>query len=449
MAGIAGITKPSEQNRVSQMLDLISYRGNNLPKIYESDGITMGIVDSKKRNNIPTNLYRQKSIADGTGDGHLSEAEIINGKIELTRDELGVAPLYYDIDPDGTVYFASEVKALLSIKKKPYELPPSHRLVNNKTEPYFFLEKQQPSTESIKYQSKELRRRMEQAITMRITGNNIGAWLSGGLDSSTIVALAKPYINPFHTFAAGFKNAEDLEYARLVAGYTGSIHHELVLTVNDILKALPLVIFHLESFDALLVRSSIPNFLVSKASSDYVSEVFSGEAGDEFFAGYQYLKSIPPNSLDDELILISKSLHNTALQRVDRCASAFGLTTHVIFADPLVFEFALQIPIRYKLFKGIEKWILRRSMDGDLPQQILNRPKTKFWEGAGIKEILSDYATMHISDHDFKNECNLNNGWRLNSKEELMYYRIFKEHFGEIEDLEWMGRTKVMRSQMQ
>ena len=60
-----------------------------------------------------------------------------------------------------------------------------------------------------------------------------------------------------------------------------------------------------------------------------------------------------------------------------------------------------------------------------------------------MNDLLSNYAESHISDSDFKKERNLPNGWQLNSKEELMYYRIFKQHFGELDNLDWMGRTKV------
>jgi asparagine synthase (glutamine-hydrolysing) len=77
-----------------------------------------------------------------------------------------------------------------------------------------------------------------------------------------------------------------------------------------------------------------------------------------------------------------------------------------------------------------------------LPAVIINRPKAKFWEGAGVQEHLAEYAEGHISDRSFAMERNLPNGWSLNSKEELLYYRIFREVFGEFTNLEWMGRTK-------
>ncbi|GAI77491.1 unnamed protein product [marine sediment metagenome] len=144
----------------------------------------------------------------------------------------------------------------------------------------------------------------------------------------------------------------------------------------------------------------------------------------------------------DELIDITKCLHNTALQRVDRSASAHGTVAHVCFLDPEVVDYALRIPAEYKLRDNVEKWILRVAFDDMLPEQVLNRKKSKFWEGAGVGELMSDYADSTITDDDFRRERILKNGWIINSKEELFYYRIFREQFGELENLSWMGRTK-------
>ena len=442
MSGIAGIGKPNEQARVSKMLETISFRGDISAQIFEINGNTLGIVPSGGENYRQVDKGFVKSVSDFAGHGHQASANIVEGNIELIRDQLGVAPLYYHLDDEGTVYFASEVKALLSVKKNASELLPGHRLRNNTVEQYYYLKKQPPMKSSLGEMTYELKKRLTNAISSRIKADSPGSWLSGGLDSSVIAALAKKHLNSFHTFVIGLKGAEDIEYAKEVARFIGSEHHALIVTIDDMLVALPDVIYHLESFDALLVRSSITNYLVAKFASDYVTEIFSGKGGDELFAGYEYLKHLPVEALDDELIAITASLHNTALQRVDRCASAHGTRAHVVFADPEVFEYALKIPIHYKLKDGVEKWILRRAMDGELPDKVLNRTKSKFWEGAGIGSILSNYANEHISDHDFKMERNLHNGWILNTKEELMYYRIFVEHFGKLSDIEWMGRTK-------
>ena len=139
---------------------------------------------------------------------------------------------------------------------------------------------------------------------------------------------------------------------------------------------------------------------------------------------------------------ITGRLHNTALQRVDRSASAHGTVAHVGFLDPDVVDYAMQIPVEYKMYGDVEKWILRRSMDGELPESVLERDKAKFWQGAGVVNKIAEYADMNVTDKDFEQERQLQNGWVLNSKEELLYYRYFKEHFGDLEDLSWMGRSK-------
>jgi asparagine synthase (glutamine-hydrolysing) len=292
----------------------------------------------------------------------------------------------------------------------------------------------------------ELRLKLEQAIIRRVAGDEMGSWLSGGVDSSAIAALARPHVRVLHTFVSGVEGAPDVEYGGQMAEFLGTEHHVLTVTLEDLLQAMPDVIYHLESFDALLVRSSITNYLTSKMVSDYVQVVLSGEGGDELFAGYAYIKDLETAEIPGELEDIIMRLHNTALQRVDRSAQAHGVVPFVPFTDGEVVEYALSIPPEYKVYRNggeaIEKWILRKAVEDTVPDTVLWRPKAKFWQGAGVQELLSEHAKASISDADFKKERKLPNGWSLNSKEELMYYRIFEGHFGELPELGWMGRTK-------
>ena len=284
---------------------------------------------------------------------------------------MGVAPLYYGRLADGALCFASEVKALLALTSDVRELPPGCFFDGLQVQEYFRLAPQPPLHASPSRMAQELRRHLAAAVERHIGNGEVGAWLSGGLDSSAMAALARPHVDRLHTFAAGVDGAPDLAYAAEVAAFIGSYHHEVVVTFAHMLAALPAVIYHLESFDALLVRSSITNYLVAQAAADFVPAVFSGEGGDELFAGYAYLKALDPGALPDELIDIIGRLHNTALQRVDRSASAHGTVAHVAFLDPEVVAYALQIPAEFKLRDGVEKWILRRALDGALPESVL------------------------------------------------------------------------------
>jgi len=442
MAGLAAIARPSMSKQVHTMLDRISHRGGAGRLVLEAGGCTLGLVTPPSQSHLLQALQDAGRAVDGPGHGHRAIVEASGGQLVLTRDELGVAPLYTGTLPDGTQVCASEVKALIPEARMILEVPPGHALRGGAARRYFELRTGEEFSEDAQAIARRLREELEAAVRRRVQTDTMGSWLSGGLDSSTLAALARRQLDTLHTFAAGLEGAPDLEFAREVARFIGSVHHEALLSLQDLIRVLPVVIEHLESFDALLVRSSVTNYLVARLASEFVGEVFSGEAGDELFAGYAYLKDLDPGALQGELLEITGRLHNTALQRVDRSASAHGTVAHTPFTDPTVVSVAFRIPARLKLVDGVEKWILREALQGALPDRVLQRTKAKFWEGAGVGDHLAHHAAGAISDGDFARERHLPGGWELNTKEELLYYRIFRERFGALEDLSWMGRTK-------
>ena len=458
MSAIAGIARQGERALVKQMLDKIAYRGHGRPRIIELDGATLGVVA-----NVPASIRQPPSffqcavwdgprpplpMAEQVGAAH-SAFSLAAGKpdgVFLARDAIGVRPLYYGRTEDGVLCFASEVKALLDATRAVHEFPPGCLAdPGEQPRPFRGLHVEDAAGLPVEALARRLRLLLEQAVARRIDAPAMGSWVSGGLDSSAIAALARPHLEILHTFAGGLEGAPDLAYARQMADHLHSEHHEVIVTVPGLLKALPQVIYHLESFDALLVRSTLLNYLVAEAASHFVGSSFSGEGGDELFGGYDYLKEIPVEELPAELVEITGRLHNTALQRVDRSASAHGLVIYVPLLDMDVVDFALRVPPEWKIRRdgeGIEKYIFRLAMQGLLPDEVLWRPKAKFWQGAGVETLLEEQARETVTDADFARERLLPNGWQLNTKEELLYYRIFKEHFGEFADLSWMGRTK-------
>ncbi len=442
MAGIAGIASKNAKTEVEEMLNTIRHRGKEGITVLEKNGTTIGLVWNETEDELVKKYLDEGIVVDGSGTGHYALVKAENGNFKMYRDELGVAPLYHGKDNTGNLCFASEVKALNEIAEDISAIPPGHTFDGNRLKSYFKLETGEPLEDNPEKIAVRLRDLLDNVVSHCINTDTVGSWLSGGLDSSSICALAARHVKQLKTFAAGVEGAPDLKFARETADYIKSDHHEVIVTIDDMIRVLPDVIYHLESFDALLVRSSITNYLVAKLASEHVSDVFSGEGGDELFAGYDYLKSIPKEHLDEELVKITGNLHNTALQRVDRSASAHGTRAHVVFANPEVVSFALTIPVKYKIYNNQEKWILRKAMEGLLPESILQRPKAKFWEGAGVEDLLSEYAAKRITDNDFRTERKVSDSLTINTKEELFYYRIFKDHFGTNNNFEWMGRTK-------
>lgn len=442
MSGIAGIARTGAGETVGAMLDTIAHRGPAGREIVETPRTTLGLVWTVAQKDAAENLKKNKAALDSGGPGRLASVQERDGDLCLIRDPLGVAPLYFGYDRAGALCFASEVKALVPLVSKVSELPPGHRYEGGVLVKYFTLQKERPTLEPPDIIAKKLKGLLSSAVERCIANDAVGSWLSGGLDSSILAALARRRVDRLHTFASGFAGAPDLEHAREVARFIDSDHHEVIVDMGQLLDVLPTAIYHLESFDALLVRSSTMNYLVAKLAAEYVEAIFSGEGGDELFAGYEYIKEIDASLIPDELIDIIGRLHNTALQRVDRSASTQGTLAYVPFADPDVLAYALCIPTEYKLRAGVEKWILREAMEGELPERVLRRTKAKFWEGAGVGDLLAQHAERTVTDGDFQRERLLPGGGTVRSKEELMYYRIFREHFGALDDFDWMGRTK-------
>lgn len=365
----------------------------------------------------------------------------------LARDLVGKSPLYYGWH-GGDLCFASEVKGLLGWATGIREFPPGHFYdVAHGLAPYAQIARRPPTDEPAARVAGHLRNLLEVSVQKRLAGGEVGTWLSGGIDSAALTAVARGQVSRLQTFSVGLADAPDLAAARAVANFLGTVHHERLCTLDELLAALPTVIYHLESFDALLVRSSLMNFLVGKLAAEHVPAVLSGEGGDELFAGYDYLHSLDHCMLPEELVDITRRLHNTALQRVDRCSASHGLVARTGFLDGAVLEYALQIPPEMKIHRNgssVEKWILRRAVADLLPDDIVWRPKSKFWQGSGVGEHLARHAEQAISDEEFARARALPDCEPLATKEELFYYRVFSDCFGDRFPPSLVGRTKAV-----
>ena len=368
--------------------------------------------------------------------------------ILVARDPLGIKPLYQGWK-DDCIFFASEFKVLDGVVDRVQEFPPGyyysskHGLVQ-----YYHLPGVTNWEDDIHEITDRLREMLSEAVQKRwMSDVPLGCFLSGGIDSSLISAISRQHFDHLHTFSVGLEGAAiDLEYARKVADFLGTDHHEYTYTKDEVLEALPHVIYHLESFDPALVRSAIPCYFVSRLASDYVKVILTGEGSDEVFAGYHYIKRFGnKEDVYKETVRILTGLHNMNLQRVDRATMAHSIEGRVPFLDIDFVEYVMSINPRLKQAgrkSKIEKWLLRQAFSGYLPDEILLRPKAEFAAGCGSERLITDLAQSEISDAEFEKEKELSRDVEISSKEELYYLRIFRSFFNTDGDIEAIGRWR-------
>lgn len=390
---------------------------------------------------VLVHLYEEHgSNMVGLLDGMFAFAVTDSERLLVARDHIGIKPLYCGVRKNGRsrlLLFASEMKALTPSVDAIYELPPgSYYDTETGWHRYYAVPDPPLRNEPVEFWVKKIRTTLERSVVKRLISDvPLGVFLSGGLDSAIIAAIAKRHMSTLRTFTVGVEGSHDLEAARLVARYIGSEHHEYIFTKQEVLQHLPQIIYHLESFDQDLVRSAIPTYFCSLLASDWVKVVLCGEGADELFAGYRYYKSIgDPTSLHKELRRSLMTLHNINLQRVDRMTMAHGLEGRVPFLDKEMIALALKIPPRLKLprtDKGqlLEKWILRIAFEDLLPKDIIWRDKEQFDEGSGTVQLLTEIIRDSVRDWDVHRYAAQYAPLRLQSSEECLYHRIFMDVF--------------------
>ncbi len=285
------------------------------------------------------------------------------------------------------------------------------------------------------------------AVRRQLMGDvPVGVFLSGGLDSAVVAAIAARDLaadgERLKTFAVGTRDSADLLAARVVARHLGSEHHERVYDSREAVRALPDVVRAIEHFDPSLVRSAVPNFLLAEMTAQHVKVVLTGEGADELFAGYAYLRDFDSaESLQAELMRTVHGLHNLNLQRCDRVTMAHGLEARVPFLDRQVIAFAFGLPMAWKqsVPGELEKRLLRRAFDGWLPDEILWRVKAEFGDGSGARDVLKHTIEDAVSAADFARDRAAVQP-PLRTREEFAYHRIFAEHLPGVRPERTLGR---------
>ena len=381
-----------------------------------------------------------------------------DGRVWLGRDPLGVKPLYW-AHHDQRVLVASELAAFPpEVRPHVEEFPTGHfwtatsaadqhleAYVDLHDDPLGGAEEIGPDFTSREDAQQAVRETLVTAVRERMMADvPVGVFLSGGLDSSVVAAILARESQPgsaVHSFAAGTPDSPDLVAARVVAEALGLEHHERVYTDDDVVEALPTVVAATESYEPSLIRSAVPNYLLSEMAAQHVKVVLTGEGADELFAGYHHLRELDEESLRDALIDGVATLHHLNLQRCDRVTMAHGLEARVPFLSRDMLAVASRIPIEWKLLgeDGQEKRLLREAFSGWIPDEILWRRKAQFGDGSGTADAMDRVVDSLVPDADWA-AVRFEGLPPARTREELAYQRIFSEALGGINAEQVLGR---------
>lgn len=376
--------------------------------------------------------------------GMFALAIMSDDRLVLARDPIGIKPLYVgsgrSSDDARVLAFSSELTELCAWADEVKEFPPGH-VYDSRTgfRRYYSVPSPTPERRPVEEQLAAVREGLERAVASHLMSDvPVGAFLSGGLDSSIIAAIARKHVDELHTFSVGTADSSDLRAARLAAAHIGSIHHEYVISLDDVRRELPGIVSHLESFDQDLVRSAIPTHFCARLASRYVKVILTGEGADELFAGYRFHHGFnDPDALHAELCRSVGTLHDINLQRADRMTMRHGVEGRVPFLDTDFIEMALGIPPGLKLPPAdgprTEKWILRRACADLLPDEITWRVKEQFDEGSGIAGLVAASVDTLLADaarHDGFDPAAHRSTARqyLRSDEEALYHHLLTRH---------------------
>lgn len=361
-------------------------------------------------------------------------------KLMAARDPIGIRPLFYGYTDDKRIMFASEIKVLVPYCKKIEAFPPGHYFDGDK-----FVQYNDLSTvvtyapKNLEKHLKDIREKLIEGVRKRLVADvPVGFLLSGGLDSSLVCGIAHNILKkPITTFSVGLDhNPIDIGYAKIVADYLKTDHHEVYFNKNDTLSVLDKLIWHLETWDITTIRASIGMYLVCKYIHEKtkIKVVLTGEISDEIF-GYKYTDFAPsPEAFQQEAKKRLDELYMYDVLRADRCIAANALEARVPFGDLDFVRTVMEIHPEFKMnTTGMGKWILRKAFEGTkiLPDEILWREKAAFSDAVGhsMVDYLKEFAESKYTDQDVINaKAKYSHGTPF-TKESLLYRDIFEKHF--------------------
>ncbi len=357
------------------------------------------------------------------------------------RDPIGIRPLYYGKNAEGTMVFASEPKSLVGVTEgeiRPF--PPGHFYKDGEFTCFRKIEEpKEVSGDDLETACGKIREKLIAGVEKRLVADaKVGFLLSGGLDSSLVCSIAaRKSKTPIKTFAIGMDlDPIDLKYAKQTADYLGADHTEVIITKEDVLTALPDVVKLLGTYDITTIRASMGMYLLCKAIHEQtdIRVILTGEVSDEIF-GYKYTDFAPTaEAFQEEAQKRVRELHMYDVLRADRCISVNSLEARVPFGDLDFVEYCMSLDPEMKrnhYNKG--KYLLRHAFEGldYLPEDILMREKAAFSDAVGhsLVDDLKEYAEARYTDEEFEERRKKYTHATPFTKESLLYRELFEQFY--------------------
>jgi asparagine synthase (glutamine-hydrolysing) len=373
-------------------------------------------------------------------------------KVYMARDPFGVRAMYLGIKDDNkdsskeAVVVSSELKSVYGLANNIQQFKPGcyYELNEGIFHQYYDYKYTISSLNDETAILANIKQKLEKAVEKRLLSDRpIGCLLSGGLDSSLITALVARHYPKGHlkTFSVGMEGSVDLKYAKMVADFIGTDHHEVIFTEKQMLEGIEDDIKQIETYDTTTIRASTPMYLLCK----YIKEntkatvIFSGEGSDEASGSYMYFKNAPNESeFQEECVRLMKDLCYYDNLRCDKSSAGAGLEVRVPFLDKDFLEYYMSILPKMKMPESyhIEKYLLRKAFDDDnlLPKEVLWRVKEAMSDGVssqkrGWSEVIQEKVNNEISDEDFEN-IKAKYPWNPPQLKESAYFReIFNKNY--------------------
>jgi len=449
MCGISAVCGPAQGNAIEQMLDAISHRGGDEQGVYTAQDISLGIqrlsvmgladgsqplLDPCSRVSLVCNgeIYNHKSLRTEMGLPDAPDRSDIDVLLHLyiktgskmfssldgmfaiiiydekktkfvaARDRFGIKPLYY-IESGETWYFASEMKALGVIGEDEsliQEVPPGCFMTKNGIEAYCIDTKLPASMP----QPALLRGLLEASIEKQLQadpGIRFGVFLSGGLGSSILAALAARHRPGLVAFTVGTEESPDAMAARQVASHLGIRLVSCIVDQTNVESQLERAVEVTETYNPTIVFEGLLTMRLAEAAAlEGVKVILSGEGGHVLFAEqeglhedfYGYEGATSKDTRRDLLI----RLNNTGCRKLDRATSAYSVEARVPFLDYLVVDWAVRLPSedpgRHSIDQHTKRNLLRAAFRDLLPPSVVARCRLTMGRGSGLRFILQHFA---------------------------------------------------------